>query len=619
MNLFSRVLSHRTRSRLSYRLLFYVIACSLFFTLLATAAQLYADWHRDVTVIHTNMRFIQESYVPAITASMYNLDKELLTIQLQGVLKLQDIEYAQVRESKGKTEFSISEGNVRVEVDVRRDIVHEFPLEYHLVSDKTISCGTLTVIASLKGAYQRLWERIFIVLVTNAIRMLLAAFCILLVIKFLITRHLIKMAKYTQKLDLNKLDSHLALNRRVSKSSQSDELDQVVMAINEMQARMRSDMTERKQAEEARRESETRYGELFDNMSSGVAVYEVKNDGKDFIFKDFNKAGEQIDGDKRENLIGKSIFEMRPGVEKFGLIEVFQKVWETGEQAYHPIALYKDERLSGFYENFVYKLPSGEIVAVFDDVTERKLADDKIRRLNEELEQRVLKRTAQLEATNKELEAFAYSVSHDLRSPLRSIDGFSQALLEDCAGELDSQGQDYLQRVRNAAQRMGQLIDDLLKLSRMTRSEMHQETVDLSDLARIIASELHETQPQRLVEYIITPGLSVNGDPRLLRVVLENLLGNAWKFTSKCAHARIELGTTEIEGESAYFVRDNGAGFDMAYADKLFGAFQRLHTVTEFEGSGIGLATVQRIIHRHGGRVWAEGAVDKGAIFYFTL
>ncbi|MEE9247185.1 MAG: ATP-binding protein [Dehalococcoidia bacterium] len=242
------------------------------------------------------------------------------------------------------------------------------------------------------------------------------------------------------------------------------------------------------------------------------------------------------------------------------------------------------------------------------EVTQRQRAEDNIRKLN-----------AQLAAANKELEAFSYSVSHDLRTPLRGIDGFSQALMEDYPDRLDDQGKDYLQRVRSGAQRMGVLIDDMLRLSRVTRSEIKREVVDLSALAQSIAAELQETQPERQVEFVIAQGLSASGDAHLLRLLLENLLGNAWKFTGTHPQARIEFGVTQVEGKPAYFVRDDGAGFDIAYADKLFGAFQRLHTEAEFMGSGIGLATVQRIVHRHGGRVWAEGKVEEGATFHFTL
>jgi signal transduction histidine kinase len=229
----------------------------------------------------------------------------------------------------------------------------------------------------------------------------------------------------------------------------------------------------------------------------------------------------------------------------------------------------------------------------------------------------------ELEATNRELEAFSYSVSHDLRAPLRSIDGFSQILLEDYADELDDDGKDYLGRVRAATQRMGRLIDDLLGLSRVTRGTMNRERVDLSALAEEVAGDLREARPERAVEFLAQKGLRVWGDPRLLRVALENLIGNAWKFTEKEPQARIEFGMDEELSRTGrvpvYYVRDNGAGFEMAYADKLFGAFQRLHGSDEFEGTGVGLATVQRIVRRHGGTIWAEGEVGRGATFYFTL
>jgi signal transduction histidine kinase len=252
-------------------------------------------------------------------------------------------------------------------------------------------------------------------------------------------------------------------------------------------------------------------------------------------------------------------------------------------------------------------------------VDNARLYDQAIK-LNEALEQRVSERTTQLEAANKELEAFSYSVSHDLRAPLRSIDGFSQALLEDYGESLDEQAQHYLRRVRAGSQRMAELIDDLLMLSRMTRSEIRLETVALTALAQTIAAELRQVEPEREVKFVIAPDVTVQADRQLIRVALENLLGNAWKFTAKRSAARIEFGIClQPDGQPAYFVGDNGAGFDMAYADKLFGAFQRLHSPAEFSGTGIGLATVQRIIHRHGGRIWAEGVIEEGATFYFTL
>jgi signal transduction histidine kinase len=248
-------------------------------------------------------------------------------------------------------------------------------------------------------------------------------------------------------------------------------------------------------------------------------------------------------------------------------------------------------------------------------INQQRNAEKRIVALNHALELR----NASLDTVNKELESFSYSVSHDLRAPLRSIDGFSQVLLDDYASGLDPEGRAYLGRVRGATQRMGQLIDDMLNLSRVTRTEMRRENANLSAMAKAVVDEMRQREPGRIVEAVIAPQIAVMADPHLMRVVMENLLGNAWKFSSKCSTPRIEFGICQDNGADAYFVRDNGAGFNMEYANKLFGAFQRLHAMSDFPGTGIGLATVQRIVHRHGGKVWAQGEVGNGATFFFTI
>ena len=370
------------------------------------------------------------------------------------------------------------------------------------------------------------------------------------------------------------------------------------------------DISERKRAEEELRLKEERFRLMVSEIKD-YAIFMLDPDGKVISW---NAGAERIKGYSSEEILGQHFSRFYPADDlnrdkaaaelKFAAKEgrIEDEGWRVRKDgslfwANVVITALRDEggRLLGF-------------VKVTRDISESK-------RIDQELELR----NAQLLSSNSELEAFCYSVSHDLRAPLRSIDGFSQALLDDYADRLDDTGKQYLQRVRAGAQRMAALIDDLLTLSRITRAELERQSIDLSEMASSVANDLSRQDPARDVVFVIAPGLEARADAQLMRTVLENLLGNAWKFTSGRSHARIEFGRTQANGASAFFVRDNGAGFDPAYAGRLFGAFQRLHAAAEFPGTGVGLASVQRVIYRHGGRVWAKGAVNQGATFFFTL
>jgi len=379
-----------------------------------------------------------------------------------------------------------------------------------------------------------------------------------------------------------------------------------------------TEVTERKQAENALRENR----ELLDSIISGTPdpIYVKDTDGKYLLI---NQAAQEIMGKQADAVLGKDDAEIFPHQEVPAILRGHRAVMETGT-----VDLFEDSMVDPLGRKRVFLSTKGPlhdaqgnltgIFAIAHDVTDQKQAAEESYRLNEELDRRVAERTAQLEAAIREQESFSYSVSHDLRSPLRHINSYAAILVEEHGAGLEDDGRELLERICKASSKMGKLIDDLLELARTSRIPLTEEPIDLSRMATLCSLMLKQTEKDRRVDFIIADGIQVLGDKTLMRLVLENLLNNAWKYTLQEKVALIEVGVEIMNGQEVYYVSDNGAGFDMQYKDKLFGAFQRLHGA-EYEGNGIGLATVKRAIERHGGTIWAEGEVGSGATFYFTL
>ena len=380
------------------------------------------------------------------------------------------------------------------------------------------------------------------------------------------------------------------------------------------------EMSDRRSAQEALQQSEQKYRTLHEKMMDAFVLSDMQGH-----IVEFNRSYQEMLGYSPEELYQLTFVDLTPEkwhameaaivqeqILKHGFSDVYEKEYIAKNGNIIPIEM----------RTYLMKDLQGNntgMWAIIRDISERKKTEALIMELNENLEEKVELRTRQLVAANKELETFSYSVSHDLRAPLRALDGFSLAVLEDYSEKLDQEGKQHLARIREASQKMAKLIDAMLLLSRVTKSEIRFSTVNLTELAEDIAEDLDKILPKRDVSWKISPGMVATADPVLMKSALENLLGNAWKFTSKHANAVIEMGTLLENGDVVYYIKDDGAGFDMQYASKLFGAFQRMHSTSEFEGTGIGLATVQRIINKHGGRIWAEGNPESGATFFFTL
>ncbi|MDO8606324.1 MAG: ATP-binding protein [Phaeospirillum sp.] len=486
------------------RLLTAIFLFSTAVTLLTTLFELYVDYRSQVKDIQDRLGDIETGYLGSLGGSLWSLDVDQIQLQIEGIKRLPDMQYLEVREigrnMKRRVLVSIGERGVGPV------LTQEYQILYAENKDKSAeqAIGLLYVEATLSGVYSRLVDKAVIILISQGIKTFLVSMFILYIVYRLVTRHLVSIAQYVGTFNLSTSPT-LALVRR--RPSQEDELDRMVGAFNGMSTGLRK-----------------LYGELH-----------------------------EVNAELEE------------------------------------------------------------------DIAARRKAEEEVTRLNSELEQRVRQRTADLEASNKELDSFTYSVSHDLRAPLRRIEGFGQILDTEYTAKLDDRFHHYLERIRAGAHDMSEMIDSFLKLSRSTRSEITIEKVNLSDLAAKVVARLREKEPQRSVMVTIAPDLKTEGDRRLLESVLENLLGNAWKYSRHNKAAEITLTTEPDNDRTVYVVRDNGAGFDMNYLDRLFMPFCRLHRPEEFEGTGIGLATVVRILARHGGRIWGEGAIGKGATFRFTL
>ncbi len=399
-----------------------------------------------------------------------------------------------------------------------------------------------------------------------------------------------------------------------------EEIGRRTQALESSNEQLGKEIQERLQTEQALSNSELRHKTLITTLSA--VVWSTDASG---AFDNEQSAWGRFTGQTQTGYQGRGWLNAFHADDRVELERLWQSAGQAGHSFGAELRLWHAHSSAYRYVNLrAIPLPSAdseslEWMGIIDDIHERVESRNEIKHLNAVLEQRVVERTRELEDVNSELEAFSYSVSHDLRTPLRSIDGFAQALVEDYSDVLDDSGRDFLNRVRKAAQRMGILIDDLLKLSRVTRGDFAPTPLDLSKIAEEIVVELRDKDPGRDVAVHIHADVNGYGDGRFMRIALENLLNNAWKYTARASNASIEFGTSEQNGEARFFVKDNGAGFDMAHAGQLFGAFQRLHDARDYPGTGVGLATVQRIIRRHKGQVWAEAETNKGAVFYFTL
>ena len=579
----------KKQKRISYRLIVYIILFSSMITGIITIIQLYHQYTDDKKMLENQIENVKTGYREGIINAVWLDDKVQLLSILDGVVALPDIEYIEVLVNN---KIYASTG----EIVNSNTISSSFTLE-RMHDNRLLTIGKTNVIANYSAIYQRLYHSAWHILGLNAIKTSIVAIFMYFMFNRLVVSRLVNLSNHVRQYD-TKIFSDNPEFEPIDDQAHTDEITDITTAINTMQIHLSHSIRELLQ-----------FKKTLDLSLDGFFMFQpdtyqifYSNEGASLLLGYSPKELMQMTPMDISNDLNESLFKKlsAPNADKDNRAIDIETIFKPKYGNPIPVRLFLQ-----------YLNPENEeprYIFTARDTSEQIRAQREIQKSLEEAK-----------AANAELESFSYSVSHDLRTPLRAIDGFSLLLAQDYGEKVDEEGKNYIRRVRKSAQRMGNLIDDMLSLSRVTRGELRRDTHNISEMANNTIKKLQEYEPDRKVEVIIKPNIHDWVDKRLFETLLDNLLGNAWKYTCKTDHAQIEFGKLMQNHNPVYYVRDNGAGFDNQYSDKLFKAFQRLHSDEEFSGTGIGLATVSRILARHGGHVWAESEIGKGATFYFSL
>ena len=576
------------RQKISTRLILYIILFSSMVTGIVTLVQLYAQYMENKSILDSNIANINTGYREGITNAVWLDDKVQLESILDGVVALPDIEFIEVRvdnipySSRGKP--------------VKSNVLSSSFKLYYWHDNRVLTIGETYVEADLSSIYQRLWNHAWTILGLNAIKTFIVAIFMYYIFNRLVVTRLESISRHVRRFDARDIYNGVVMEL-LTDIERPDEISEIAAALKTLNNQLSHSIKEILGLKKT-----------LDLSLDGVFMLHPET------YRIFyaNAGATKLLGYTPEELAQMTAMDICSELKEsvFSNLAASAPDFDNKAMTIETLFRKKDGKQVPVKLILQYLHPENETpryVFMARDISERIRSQEEIQTSLEEA------RTA-----NEELESFSYSISHDLRTPLRAIDGFSHMLIQDYSESIDDEGKDYIQRVRKNAQHMGLLIDDMLSLARVTRGSLNRTACDISEMAKSCVAKLQEYEPQRKVTVDIAPGIKGWVDKPLFENLLDNLIGNAWKYTSHTIDARIDIGSIE-NNETIYYVRDNGSGFDMQYSHKLFNAFQRLHDANEFEGTGIGLATVSRILNRHGGRIWAEAETGKGATFYFTL